>query len=37
MGERVAIVDEEVAQVEGVGNWLGDGYGAVRWWVECEH
>lgn len=29
MRQRVVIVDEEVAEVEGVGDRLGDGYGAA--------
>lgn len=31
MRERVVVVDEEVAEVEGVGDWFGDGYGAGMW------
>lgn len=28
-GKGVVVVDEKVAEVEGVGDWLGDGYGPV--------
>lgn len=28
-GKGVGVMNEEVAEVEGVGDWFGDGYGAV--------
>lgn len=39
-GEGVGVVDEEVAEIEGVGDGFIDGYGAVGGWVlegeECS-
>lgn len=32
-GERVRVVAEEVAEVEGVGGWFGDGYRSAGWLV----
>ena len=29
-GEGVGVMAEEVPEIEGVGDWFGDGYGADR-------
>ena len=35
-GEGVGVGEEEVAEVEGVGDWGVDGYGAVWWRGEVS-